>query len=111
MRSILFLILILLLPPALFAEDSIPVIENPRETPRVTVVEYEEVWRAGADDSEEFLFGVIRDAASDAKRPALGKSMPCVTPYRKAPANMSPAPTVSMAWVGTGAIVWSAVPS
>ncbi len=66
MRSILFFILILLLPPALFAEDSIPVIENPRQAPRVTVVEYKEVWRAGADDSEEFLFGVIRDAATDA---------------------------------------------
>jgi hypothetical protein len=45
---------------------SLPVVDNPQEAPRVSAVHYEEVWRAGADESEEFLLGVIRDAVSDA---------------------------------------------
>ena len=65
MRLIPILILVLCHFPAAFADGSLPVVENPREAPRTSVVEYEEVWRAGADDSEEFLFGVIRDAVTD----------------------------------------------
>ena len=48
------------------AGASLPVVDNPREAPRVSVVEFEEVWRAGTDESEDFLFGVIRGAVSDA---------------------------------------------
>jgi hypothetical protein len=56
-----------LLCPALTAlAESVPVIDNPRVAPRINDVHFEEAWRAGADDSGEFIFGVIREAVSDA---------------------------------------------
>ncbi|MEN8008225.1 MAG: 6-bladed beta-propeller [Candidatus Krumholzibacteriota bacterium] len=67
MRSTQFSIVLLFLFSSVFAAESIPVIDNPRETPRVNEVHFEEVWRAGADDGEEFLFGVISDAVCDAE--------------------------------------------
>ena len=44
-----------------------PVITNPREAPVQRTVHYEEVWRAGADDEAEYIFGVIGDAETDAE--------------------------------------------
>jgi len=61
-----FSITIVFLFSSAVSGENIPVVENPREAPRVNVVQYEEMWRAGANDSEEFLFGVIRDAVTDA---------------------------------------------
>ena len=67
MRLVLILAVFLcLVPPA--AADSVPVIDNPREAPRVNDQHFEEVWRAGADESEDFIFGVIRAVVSDAHR-------------------------------------------
>lgn len=45
----------------------VPVIDNPREAPVQRTVHYEEVWRAGADDEADFIFGVIGDAETDAE--------------------------------------------
>lgn len=66
MRCFIFSAAFLCLSVSLAVGDSVPVVDNPREASRVNAVHFEEVWRAGADDSEEFLFGVIRDAVSDA---------------------------------------------
>jgi hypothetical protein len=51
---------------AVSARADVPVIENPREAPARRTVAYEEVWRAGADDAADFIFGVIGDAETDA---------------------------------------------
>jgi hypothetical protein len=44
----------------------VPVIDNPREAPTERTVQYHEVWRAGADDDADYIFGVIGDAETDA---------------------------------------------
>jgi len=43
----------------------VPVVTNPREAPVHHEVAFTEVWRAGAEESSEFLFGVIADATCD----------------------------------------------
>jgi hypothetical protein len=50
-------------------------------------------------------------AASEPNRPAIGQSIPLVMPYNTPPAYRSPAPTVSIALTGKGAISINARPS
>ncbi|MGD9546760.1 MAG: hypothetical protein AB7V45_04330 [Candidatus Krumholzibacteriia bacterium] len=47
------------------ASASAPIIENPADPPVRREVTFTEVWRAGTDEGEEFLFGVIGDAVCD----------------------------------------------
>ncbi len=64
MKSIIYLTLLInMLPSFLLAE--VPVISNPLSPPSVRTVEMEEVWRIGANDDEDFLFGVIGNVLSD----------------------------------------------
>ena len=65
MRFVFITITILYLCAAVASGESLPVVENPCEAPRVSEIHFEEVWRAGADDREEFIFGVISDAVCD----------------------------------------------
>lgn len=65
MPTVLRLVFMCLLATSALAD--VPVIDNPREAPVQRTVHYEEVWRAGADDEAEYIFGVIGDAETDAE--------------------------------------------
>ena len=60
------LLLLALLSCAVAAAADVPVVDNPRQAPRQTTVRYEEVWRAGADETADYIFGVIGGAVADA---------------------------------------------
>lgn len=42
-----------------------PLIENPAQAPILRTVQFQEAWRAGADEDAEYLFGTIADALAD----------------------------------------------
>jgi len=64
MKSIIYLSLLINMLPSFLLAD-VPVISNPLNPPSVRTVEMEEVWRIGANDDEDFLFGVIENVLSD----------------------------------------------
>lgn len=60
------LYLFVLLLGAGVARADVPTVENPREAPLTRTVSVRELWRVGADEDAEYVFGTIVSAVSDA---------------------------------------------
>lgn len=65
MRPAIAVFILFAFPVLADTAADLPVVDNPREAPRRVTVEYEEAWRAGTDDGEDFIFGVITKAVAD----------------------------------------------
>lgn len=64
MHRFLFLTTIILINLTV-GHAAIPMVDNPQEAPASRTVNYEELWRVGADDEAEFIFGVIMGVVED----------------------------------------------
>jgi len=60
------LLAILLIMSAFPAVAEVPTTANPREAPLHRTLAVQESWRAGGDDAEEFIFGTVLTATTDA---------------------------------------------
>ena len=63
--SIILRVLFFILPLQTLAVAQVTVINNPEEAPVKVAFEMDEVWRAGANEDEDFMFGVIGEVLRD----------------------------------------------